>query len=274
MLSSIEQNIKLKIEKAGKRLKDWDIQINYGIKTGFNEAFIISSEKRNELLQKCPECDEIIRPILLGRNIKRYSFEWEGLWLINSHNGNKNQGIARVEVDRDYPTIFKYLAQFQLKLEKRLDKGDHWTNLRNCAYLEDFNKYKIAWGNLSLNAQFSLIPPSFVINAPSPFFSTDNLYLLAVLNSVIGDYYIKQLGVSRSGGYIEYKPMFVGNLPIPEVTEEQQEPIKKLAENIIANRLKGTNVIALEKELNDKIFKLYDMTDQEIFIIESQTAKE
>ncbi|HEX8377660.1 MAG TPA: Eco57I restriction-modification methylase domain-containing protein, partial [Pedobacter sp.] len=106
VLSSLESRIKSKIENIGKPLKDWDIQINYGIKTGFNEAFIISGEKRNELIEKCPEADKIIRPILLGKNIKRFSFEWDGLWLINTHNGVKSKGIPRIKAEEDYPIIY------------------------------------------------------------------------------------------------------------------------------------------------------------------------
>ena len=87
ILSPIEQSIKRKIESIGTPLKDWDIQINYGIKTGFNDAFIISTEKRNEILDNCSSDEErtktaeLIRPILRGRDIKRYGYDWADLWL-------------------------------------------------------------------------------------------------------------------------------------------------------------------------------------------------
>ncbi|HAO29511.1 MAG TPA: type II restriction endonuclease, partial [Chryseobacterium indologenes] len=137
ILSSIEQNIKTKIEAIGTPLKDWDIKINYGIKTGYNEAFIIDDVKRKELIDEDPRSAEVIRPILRGRDIKRYSYDFANLWLINTHNGIKEKDIKRVEIN-DYPAIKKYLSQFYLQLEKRTDKGDTPYNLRNCAYMEEF----------------------------------------------------------------------------------------------------------------------------------------
>ncbi len=103
ILSPIEQSIKQKIEAVGTPLKDWDIQINYGIKTGCNEAFIIDSDKRNKILENCLTDDEkkrtadLIRPILRGRDIKRYGYQWANLWLINTHNGVKGK-IDRINV--------------------------------------------------------------------------------------------------------------------------------------------------------------------------------
>lgn len=139
ILSPIEQSIKRKIEAVGKPLKDWDINIYRGVLTGFNEAFIISSEKREEILANCQSeeererTDELIRPILRGRDIKRYGYDWAGLWLINTHNGIKGK-IDRIHVE-DYPAVKAYLDQFWDKISKRADKGDTPYNLRNCAYM-------------------------------------------------------------------------------------------------------------------------------------------
>ena len=140
ILSSIEQSIKRKIEAVGTPLKDWDIQINYGIKTGFNDAFIISTEKRNEILDNCSSDEErqrtaeLIRPILRGRDIKRYGYDWANLWLINTHNGVKGV-MPRVDI-MEYPALKAHLDQHWDKISKRADKGDTPYNLRNCAYLE------------------------------------------------------------------------------------------------------------------------------------------
>lgn len=140
ILSPIEQSIKRKIESVGTPLKDWDIQINYGIKTGFNDAFIINTEKRNEILDNCSSEEErtktaeLIRPILRGRDIKRYGYDWANLWLINTHNGIK--GIKpRIDIN-DYPAVKAHLDQYWDKISKRADKGDTPYNLRNCAYLD------------------------------------------------------------------------------------------------------------------------------------------
>ncbi|MCK0205259.1 type II restriction endonuclease, partial [Ornithobacterium rhinotracheale] len=124
ILSPIEQQIKSKIEKIGIPLKDWDIQINYGIKTGYNDAFIISGSKKDEILANCKteeerkKTAEIIRPILRGRDIKRYGYDFADLWLINTHNGIKEKGIKPINID-DYPAIKKHLDQYWTRLEKR-----------------------------------------------------------------------------------------------------------------------------------------------------------
>ncbi len=140
ILSEIEQNIKQKIESVGIPLKDWDIQINYGIKTGYNNAFVINTAKLDEILGNCSSDEEsartteIIRPILRGRDIKRYGHDWSNLWLINTHNGVKEQ-IPRINIE-DYPAIKAHLDMFWEKIKKRADKGDTPYNLRNCAYLD------------------------------------------------------------------------------------------------------------------------------------------
>ena len=144
ILSPIEQSIKRKMEAIGTPLKDWDIQINYGIKTGFNDAFIITTEKRDEILANCQteeeriRTDELIRPILRGRDIKRYGYDWADLWIINTHNGIKGK-LPRVDVN-EYPAIKAHLDQYWDKISTRADKGDTPYNLRNCAYMEDFYK--------------------------------------------------------------------------------------------------------------------------------------
>ncbi len=138
VLSPIEQSIKRKIESVGKPLRDWDINIFRGVLTGYNDAFIITTERRDEILSNCKSGEErqrtndIIRPILRGRDIKRYSYDWAGLWLINTHNGVKGK-IPRIDIN-DYPAIKAHLDQFWDKIKTRADQGDTPYNLRNCAY--------------------------------------------------------------------------------------------------------------------------------------------
>ncbi len=140
VLSPIEQSIKRKIESVGKPLRDWDINIFRGVLTGYNDAFIITTQRRDEILSNCKSEEErqrtndIIRPILRGRDIKRYSYDWAGLWLINTHNGVKGK-IPRIDIN-DYPAIKAHLDKFWDKIQTRADQGDTPYNLRNCAYSE------------------------------------------------------------------------------------------------------------------------------------------
>ncbi len=152
ILSPIELSIKKKIEAVGVPLKDWDINIYRGVLTGYNEAFIISTEKRNEILSNCQSEDErqrtedLIRPILRGRDIKRYGYDWAGLWLINTHNGIKGK-LERIHIE-DFPAVTAHLDQYWDKISVRADKGETPYNLRNCAYLDDFSKPKIVYQEL------------------------------------------------------------------------------------------------------------------------------
>ncbi|MDO4827615.1 MAG: restriction endonuclease, partial [Bacteroidia bacterium] len=148
-MSDIERSIKKKIETIGIPLREWDLQIYRGILTGYNDAFIITSEKRDEILANCADEEErkrtveLIRPILRGRDIKRYGYDWANLWLINTHNGVKGK-IPRIEI-KDHSAVKAHLDQFWDKIKDRADQGDTPYNLRNCAYLEDFTRPKVIW---------------------------------------------------------------------------------------------------------------------------------
>ncbi|MBD5338160.1 MAG: class I SAM-dependent DNA methyltransferase [Bacteroides sp.] len=262
VLTPIELSIKRKIESVGVPLKDWDIQINYGIKTGFNDAFIVSTDIRNQILANCKDdeerrrTEELIRPILRGRDIKRYGYEWANLWLINTHNGIKGK-LDRIHIE-DYPAIKAHLDQYWDKISTRADKGDTPYNLRNCAYLDDFSKPKIAWGNLNLSASFSFVEDGFFLNAPCPMIVPGTPYLLKMLNSDVVDYCIRNLGVTRNGGYFEYKPMFVSQAMIPFR--------ESLSTNLYTKILSESD----ENVINELVAKAFNLSDEEYEFIKSK----
>lgn len=210
ILSPVEQSIKRKIEAIGTPLKDWDIIINYGIKTGANDAFIIDGAKRNELISADPKSAEIIRPILRGRDIKRYGFDFADQYIIATFP-SKNYNID------DYPAVKEYLLSFGIErleqsgkqytingeiVKSRKKTNNKWFETQDSiSYWDDFSKQKIVWGNLCLSAQYAWVEDEMYVNAPSPFITNANKYILALLNSKVVDWYIKMLGVSRNGGY-------------------------------------------------------------------------
>jgi hypothetical protein len=206
--------IKKRIEEVGTPLKDWKVSINYGIKTGFNEAFIINGKKKEELIAADPKSAEIIKPILRGRDIKRYRAEFADLWLINSHNGYGN--IAPISIE-NYPSIKAHLDQYQTQLTKRQDKGVTPYNLRNCAYLPEFEKEKIVFAEIVYDSAFcfdcSGVHPeatTFVLTGESPEFLT------ALLNSRLLTFAFKSFyaGGDLRGDTFRYKKVFLQNLPI------------------------------------------------------------
>ena len=278
ILSPIEQNIKRKIEATGIPLKDWDIQINYGIKTGFNDAFIISTEKRDEILANCQTEDErgrtaeIIRPILRGRDIKRYGYNWTGLYLIATFP-SRHYDIEQ------YPAVKNYLLTFGIerleqtgethiingeKVKARKKTNNKWFETQDSiSYWEDFSRPKIVWGNLNLTASYALVEDDSFINAPSPMIVPASKYLLAVLNSKLADYYIRQLGVTRNGGYFEYKPMFVEKLPVPaNCSKETMLFIEACVD--------ASDETAIDKT----VYSLYGLTDEEKLLVEESTTQD
>lgn len=267
VLSPIEQQIRQKIEKIGKPLKDWDTKIYRGILTGYNEAFIINQETRDKLVAASPKNDEIIRPILLGKNVKRYRYSWENLWIIFTRRG--------VDIDH-YPAVKEHLLRYYEKLKPRNNNEPigrkpgfyEWFHIQdNVAYFRDFEKPKIVWGNLALHSQFSFVDSGYYINAPSAFIATDNNYLLAILNSKVADYYIKQLGVTRNGGYFEYKPMFVEQMPIPVIGELEQREFCNVVKEIVYGKSNNLDTSGLELQIDDMIFELYNLNQEEIELI-------
>ena len=262
ILSPVEQSIKRKIESIGTPLKDWNIKIYRGILTGYNEAFIIDGKKKDELISADSKSAEIIRPILRGRDIKRYGFDFADLWLINTHNGIKDKDIPPVDINQ-YPAVKAHLDKYWDKISVRNDKGYTPYNLRNCVYTDDFSKQKIVWGNLCLSAQYAWVEDEMYVNAPSPFITNANKYILALLNSKVVDWYIKMLGVSRNGGYYEYKPMFVEMAPIPHPSSNIQLEIETLVDKLLSSKMNKRDFSSYEKQIDEIVFSIYGISEIE-----------
>ncbi|WP_187858061.1 class I SAM-dependent DNA methyltransferase [Helicobacter pylori] len=276
-----------KMESVGTPLKDWDIQINYGIKTGANEAFIITTEKREEILNACKTQEErkrtetLIKPILRGKDIKRYSYEWAHLWVINTHNGytsNLKSKIPPIDIEK-YPAIKTHLDSHYDTIATRSDQGDTPYHLRNCAYLEDFEKEKIVYSEIVQEPRFYLDNGEcelgyFYAEATSFILTGEHLrYLLGMLHSKLITFAFKTFyaggGLGESG--YRYKKAFIERLPIPKITPQNQELADKItdgAKQILALKEKDVNTQKLEKEIDALVYQLYNLTDEEIKIIE------
>ena len=224
ILSPIEQEINRKINTYGTPLKEWNIKINFGIKTGFNDAFIIDSKIKDRLILQDPKSAELIRPILRGRDIKRYHYDFMDLWLINTHNGVKNMGIPPVLVD-DYPAIKNHLDNYYDKLKKRADQGITPYNLRNCIYMDEFSKQKIVWARLSRISKkdfsdfprFSLVPEDYVTLDSLCFLTGRHLdILIHLLNSKFAAYYFFNNVAILDNGGMQMRQQFVENIPLPQ----------------------------------------------------------
>ena len=263
ILSPIEQSIKRKIEAVGTPLKDWDIQINYGIKTGFNDAFIINTEKRDEILSNCQTEDErkrtaeLIRPILRGRDIKRYGYNWANLWLINTHNGIRGK-LERVHIE-DNPAIKAHLDQYWDKISKRADKGDTPYNLRNCAYLEDFSKPKIMYPNMTKYIPFYFDEKNFLQNDKSFMITGKHIaYLTAFLNSSIFKFCFLDKFPELQGGTRELRKIFFDKIPVLKVSDKENEIFKSLITDIQDDYKKEKAIL-----IDERLFELYGLSKEE-----------
>ncbi|GAA9492825.1 class I SAM-dependent DNA methyltransferase [Helicobacter pylori] len=278
-----------KMESVGTPLKDWDIQINYGIKTGANEAFIIPTEKREEILNACKTQEErnrteaLIKPILRGKDIKRYSYEWASLWVINTHNGytsNLKFKIPPIDIEK-YPATKAHLDAHWDTIATRCDQGDTPYHLRNCAYLEDFEKEKIVYGEIVQEPRFYLDNGEcelgyFYAEATSFILTGEHLrYLLGMLHSKLITFAFKTFyaggGLGESG--YRYKKAFIERLPIPKITPQNQELADKITDGtkaILEAKEKDpkANTQELEKEIDALVYQLYNLTDEEIKTIE------
>ncbi|HEB7506137.1 TPA: class I SAM-dependent DNA methyltransferase [Campylobacter coli] len=280
--------LKAKIERIGTPLKEWQgLNIYRGILTGYNEAFIITTEKRNEILANCKDEAEkertakLIRKMLRGRDIKRYSYEWAGLWVINTHNGYKNQNGEKVEAIniKHYPSLKKHFDEFYPQLEKRADKGLAPYNLRNCAYIEEFEREKIVYSEIVRKPQFYLDTKlNFYAEATSFILTGENLkYLIAFLNNDFVAFIFKTFyaGGNLGENGFRYKKAFLEKLPIPKINSKNQKLANELI-NLVDEILKAkeqdknANTQELENKINSLVYKLYNLTEDEIKIIENK----
>ncbi|HEF8351055.1 TPA: Eco57I restriction-modification methylase domain-containing protein [Campylobacter jejuni] len=280
--------LKAKIERIGTPLKEWyGLNINYGIKTGYNEAFIITTEKRNEILANCKDEAEkertakLIRKMLRGRDIKRYSYEWAGLWVIGTFPSLK------LDIEQ-YPALKQYLSQFLPRIEQSGEKGcrkktsNKWFETQdNIAYYEEFEKEKIVYPNMNKefiaffdNEFFLLNQKCFILSHQSNN-KKELLYLTALLNSNVNFYYFKQIGAKLGASGYEMSKIFVEKLPIPKINSKNQkiaDELINLADEILKAKEqdKNANTQELENKINSLVYKLYNLTEEEIKIIEGK----
>ena len=265
ILSPIELSIKRKIEAVGKPLKDWDIKIYRGILTGCNEAFIIDGAKREEILNKCKttaereRTDALIRPILRGRDIKRYKAEWAGLYVLNVHNGIKEKNIPPIKIE-EYPAIKAHLDLYWDKIAKRSDKGDTPYNLRNCVYMEDFLKQKIVWAEMTNAPKFVLDNDCMFIDNIEYFLTGDNLeYIVCILNSKLYTWLFDKI-CAKVMGARKWRKQYVEVLPIPK------PDCKTL---FTFNDLYKTRTESTDLIIEDTIAQMLHLTSQEKLYIRS-----
>ena len=282
-LNPLEANLKAKIERLGTPLKDWDININVGIKTALNEAYIIDETTKNQILENCQSVAElektrnIIKPILRGRDIKRYCYSWAGIYLINFHNGyTTTNGTQIPPLDiNEFPSLKIWFDKFEPALSKRSDKGKTPYNLRNCAYLEEFEKQLLVWKDIGKHFAFAITENKEICDMTTSFISADYdtlAYLQGLLLSNLIYWYVLKISADKTGGGdLRLRPQGIIKIPIPKISKEKEAEFVNLVDKIL--EIKKQKEISkddeitlkvLEKELENKIFALYELNEAEI----------
>ena len=283
ILSPIEQSIKQKIDTIGTPLKDWNINIYRGVLTGYNDAFIISTEKRNEILANCQTEDErtrtaeLIRPILRGRDIKRYAYNWAGLYLIATFPSRHYD----IEM---YPAVKQYLLTFGIekleqtgkayivngeKIKARKKTNNKWFEIQDSiSYWEDFSKPKIVWGEISDKSKFAFdFLGEYIPEATTFYLNGEYIeYLLTALNSSVSEWLFSKTGTTTGVGTIRWKKYTIEQLIVAKPNYEQQKEHLAAFENLKAGKMSISDF----KDFSNKLmYKIYELTNEEIRAIEN-----
>ncbi len=277
ILSLIEQAIMDKMENIGTPLKEWDIKINRGIITGYNKAFIIDDKTKEALISEDPKSAEIIKPILRGRDIEKYKAKWAKKWLIGMFPS------LQLNVE-NYPAIKNYLLSFgKERLEQsgkvlsngkkaRKKTNNKWFETQDqIGYYKEFSKEKLLWIELTEEGRFAYDDSGVYGEATTFMMIGENVkYLCSILNSKLISWLLRNMSPTSGMGTLRWKKVYVETIPIPKISLKEQSPFINLLDEIL--KLKNHNIDAniekQEREINRLVYQLYDLTSEEVAVIE------
>ena len=267
----MQRAIKEKMEAVGTPLGEWGVSINSGIKTGCNDAFIIDGSTRQALIDVDPNSANIIKPLLRGRDVRRYICQSSDVWLIDTHNGYGDCDAVNIG---DYPAVKAYLDTFYSRLSVRQDKGITPYNLRSCAYHEDFAQEKIVWAELSRSGNaFNLDDGEvFLLNTCYLMVGGPSRYLLGILNSKAILYYLDTINQKLDKNGWRWLRQYVERIPVPAVPAAAQAPVIALVDRILAAKAAdaGADTADLEGQVDALVYALYGLAAGEIAAVEGR----
>ncbi|HKJ44960.1 MAG TPA: TaqI-like C-terminal specificity domain-containing protein, partial [Balneolales bacterium] len=275
LIDESAQKLLEKLKNVGMPLHEYvGGKIYRGILTGLNEAFVIDEKTKNHLISEDPDSAELIKPFLRGRDIKRYEKPISGNYLIFTKRG--------IDI-KQYPAILNYLKKFKTRLEPRptdissiewkgRKPGNYkWYEIQDAIdYYEEFEKPKIIIPAITTSANYTLDNKNIYSNDKTTIISKYDRYLLGVLNSKLSDFIIANISSTKRGGYFEYKPMYVKQIPIFKAILEKRNEIESLVDQILNLKQNDSDADTsnLESEIDQVVYKLYGLTEEEIAIVE------
>jgi hypothetical protein len=278
-----------KIRKTGMPLEEYvNGKIYRGITTGFNDAFVIDDKTKKSLIKEDKNSTEVIKPFLRGRDIKRYAIENPGLWLIYVSNQWTDSNREKMEPEKffkkAYPAIHNHLKQFETQLKARDDQGVYWWEMRPCKYLAEFEKPKIISARFMIEPLFGYDKDDRFTNDACYILPTESPFLAAILNSKLGWWVLSRLTNQVQQSYSQVHIQYLSKLPIAKPTESQQREIEELVGKILHLRNlrkvsedKQSNlpkVTELEREIDLLVYHLYNLTLEEVRIIDPTVTEE
>ncbi len=262
-----ELKLKAKIENGSLPLADIEgVNINRGVTTGYNPAFIINDAKRQQLLIKDTKNGDIIKNMLQGRNIRK--------WYYNESDEFLLQTGFDIDIKHDYPSIFVHMVQYESELSIRADQGKDWWNLRACKYYPEFERTeKIIWGLTADKWAFTIDTEQHYLPSNGYILTSTKLpvkYILGLLNSKLMHYYFHFIGIMTAGGAYTLKAATISTLPFK--IAKDTDGIVNIVEKILSIKKDNhdADVSALESEIDRLVYQLYGLTDEEIKIVEGK----
>ncbi|HNB54211.1 MAG TPA: TaqI-like C-terminal specificity domain-containing protein, partial [Anaerolineales bacterium] len=266
-------------------------RIHFGIKTGFNDAFIIDEETRRNLILEDEKSSEIIKPLLMGRDVKKYFSTESGRYLIFTRRGIKIN---------EYPAIKKYLSQYKERLMPKPKgwNGLQWSGRKSGAYewyeIQDtveyykaFEEPKIIVPTIANKAIYSFDIKGIYSNDKTSIIASSDLYLLGLLNSKVPDFIMHLIASTKQGGYFEYKPMYLAQLPIRPINFSDPAEValhnrmvalvqsmldlhKQLsaAHTPTEKTMLQRQIATTDKAIDQLVYQLYGLTEEEIAVVE------
>lgn len=295
LVNEQSQSLLDKLRKVGMPLGEYvKGKIYYGIKTGLNEAFVIDEETKKRLIKEDSKSAELIKPFLVGKDIKRYEPPEKGRYLILIPKGwtrehSHNARSAWNWLKENYPAITTHLQSFTEKAQKRYDKGEYWWELRACDYYNEFEKPKMILPDISVrgNFMFDEAGGQFSVNTTYIICSSDK-FLLAILNSSLMTFFYKNSFAAYRGGYLRFFTQYIEQLPIRTI-DFNNPPEKAIHDKLVSlvdrmldlHKKKNSmplsaerdkierEIVITDEKIDEIVYGLYGITDEEREIIKA-----
>ena len=272
-------NLLEKLRNAGEPLGEYVKGRFYsGIKTGLNEAFVVDRKTRDKLIAKHPSSTEVLKPFLHGRDVKRWQVNFAEQYLIKIESSENRahpwSGQAAAEAEQifanTYPAIHARFETFREQLINRYDQGKYFWELRACAYWGEFKQPKIVYPDIAQGTEFSFDDGGYFLGNTSYLLPTKEMWLLGLLNSKAVFWFYTKTSTQIRGGFVRFIAQYVSQIPIPTIKPAQQAPISKIVDQILAAKRTDpdADVSALENEIDQLVYLLYNLTPEEIGIVE------